>query len=99
MPCGWSTRPRTPRRHSSPATPRDPCASGSSSTSVSPRDRGGSAAEVLGPVCRHALAVRTRFAQLALALGAGFAVALSLPPWGFWPLAVVGVALLELSEG
>jgi apolipoprotein N-acyltransferase len=34
-----------------------------------------------------------------LALGAGFLVALSLPPWGFWPLAIVGVALFEVSLG
>ena len=31
--------------------------------------------------------------EAALALGAGFLVALSMPPWGFWPLAFVGVAL------
>ena len=37
--------------------------------------------------------------QGALALGAGFLVALSLPPWGFWPLAFVGVALFEVSLG
>jgi apolipoprotein N-acyltransferase len=41
----------------------------------------------------------TRLAQLALAFGGGFVVALAMPPWGFWPLAIVGVALLELSEG
>jgi apolipoprotein N-acyltransferase len=34
-----------------------------------------------------------------LALGAGFCVALSLPPWGFWPLAIVGVMLFEVSLG
>lgn len=33
------------------------------------------------------------------ALGAGVLVALSLPPWGFWPLAIVGVALFETSLG
>jgi apolipoprotein N-acyltransferase len=38
-------------------------------------------------------------AQLALALGAGFLVALAMPPWGFWPLAVVGVVLFELAQG
>ena len=27
------------------------------------------------------------------ALGSGFLVALSLPPWGFWPLALIGVSL------
>ena len=26
-------------------------------------------------------------------------MALSLPPWGFWPLAFVGVALFEVSLG
>lgn len=35
----------------------------------------------------------------ALALGAGLLVALSLPPWGFWPLAIVGIALFEISLG
>src|SRR5215207_10194695 len=34
-----------------------------------------------------------------LALGAGLLVALSLPPWGFWPLAFLGVALFEVSLG
>lgn len=34
-----------------------------------------------------------------LALGAGFLVALSLPPWGFWPLAFVGVALFHVALG
>lgn len=37
--------------------------------------------------------------EAALALGSGLLVALSLPPWGFWPLAVVGVALFEVSLG
>jgi len=35
----------------------------------------------------------------AFALGAGFTVALSLPPWGWWPLAFVGVALFEVALG
>jgi apolipoprotein N-acyltransferase len=35
----------------------------------------------------------------ALSLGAGFCVALSMPPWGLWPLAIVGVALFEVSLG
>lgn len=35
----------------------------------------------------------------ALALGAGFLVALSLPPWGFWPLGIIGVMLFEISLG
>jgi apolipoprotein N-acyltransferase len=34
-----------------------------------------------------------------LALGSGLLVALSLPPWGFWPLAIVGVMVFELSLG
>lgn len=38
-------------------------------------------------------------ARAALALGAGFCVALSLPPWGWWPLAFVGVALFEVALG
>ena len=42
---------------------------------------------------------RARWAALLLALGAGFLVALSLPPWGWWPLAVVGVALFEVALG
>jgi apolipoprotein N-acyltransferase len=32
-----------------------------------------------------------------LALGAGVAVALSLPPWGWWPLAFLGVALFSVA--
>jgi apolipoprotein N-acyltransferase len=32
----------------------------------------------------------------AASLGAGALVALSLPPWGWWPLAFVGIALLDL---
>jgi len=35
----------------------------------------------------------------AKAVGGGVAVALSLPPWGFWPLAFVGIALFESSLG
>lgn len=38
-----------------------------------------------------------RVARPALALGAGASVALSLPPWGFWPLAFVGIALFDLT--
>jgi apolipoprotein N-acyltransferase len=44
-------------------------------------------------------AIRRRVACPALALGAGFLVALSMPPWGFWPLAFVGIALFELALG
>src|SRR4051794_28800281 len=35
----------------------------------------------------------------ALAIGGGFLVALSLPPWGIWPLAFLGIAMFELSLG
>jgi apolipoprotein N-acyltransferase len=35
----------------------------------------------------------------ALAIGGGLLVALSLPPWGFWPLAFLGIAMFELSLG
>lgn len=44
-------------------------------------------------------ALLKKYANAALALGAGFAVALSLPPWGFWPLAFIGVVLFEVSLG
>lgn len=33
--------------------------------------------------------------RLLAALGAGALVAVSLPPWGWWPLAFVGIAVLE----
>lgn len=35
----------------------------------------------------------------ALALGAGFVVALALPPWGWWPLAFVGIGLYVIALG
>jgi apolipoprotein N-acyltransferase len=35
----------------------------------------------------------------AIAIGAGVSVALSLPPWGIWPLAFVGIAMFEMSLG
>jgi len=35
----------------------------------------------------------------ALAIGGGLSVALSLPPWGIWPLAFLGIAMFELSLG
>lgn len=38
-------------------------------------------------------------ASAALAIGAGLGVALSLPPWGIWPLAFIGIALFEMSLG
>jgi apolipoprotein N-acyltransferase len=41
----------------------------------------------------------TRFAKLALALGGGFLVALAMPPWGWWPLAFIGIALFEIALG
>ncbi len=44
-------------------------------------------------------ALRDRAARPALALGAGVLVALSLPPWGWWPLALIGVAGFELALG
>ena len=37
--------------------------------------------------------------QAALALGGGFLVALALPPWGWWPLAFVGIAVFEIALG
>jgi apolipoprotein N-acyltransferase len=43
--------------------------------------------------------LHARIARPALALGAGTLVALSMPPWGFWPLAVVGVVLFEIALG
>ncbi len=36
---------------------------------------------------------------VTLPLLAGFCLAASVPPWGFWPLAFVGFALLDLSIG
>lgn len=40
-----------------------------------------------------------RYWYLPAALVGGLLVALSMPPWGFWPLAFVGVAVLELTVG
>ncbi|MEL6890742.1 MAG: apolipoprotein N-acyltransferase [Actinomycetota bacterium] len=37
--------------------------------------------------------IADRVALPALSLGSGALVALSLPPWGWWPLAIVGIAL------
>jgi apolipoprotein N-acyltransferase len=45
------------------------------------------------------LTLRARLARPALALGAGALVALAMPPWGFWPLAVIGVMLFEITLG
>jgi apolipoprotein N-acyltransferase len=44
-------------------------------------------------------ALHERLARPALALGAGTLVALSMPPWGFWPLAIIGVMLFEVALG
>jgi len=38
-----------------------------------------------------------RYGRWSVALVGGLLVAFSMPPWGFWPLAFVGVALLELA--
>ena len=35
----------------------------------------------------------------ALAIGGGLSVALSLPPWGIWPLGFLGIAMFEMSLG
>ena len=43
--------------------------------------------------------LHVRLAQPVLALGAGALTAFSLPPWGFWPLAIVGVTLFDISLG
>lgn len=43
--------------------------------------------------------LHARLARPALALGAGALTAFSLPPWGFWPLAIVGVILFEACLG
>jgi len=39
------------------------------------------------------------FRPALLASGGGLLVALSLPPWGFWPLALVGIAMFETALG
>jgi apolipoprotein N-acyltransferase len=43
--------------------------------------------------------VRERIARPALSLGSGVLVALAMPPWGFWPLAVAGVVLFDVALG
>lgn len=40
-----------------------------------------------------------RWRQPALALGGGVMVASAMPPWGFWPLAFVGIVVFELAIG
>jgi apolipoprotein N-acyltransferase len=51
------------------------------------------------PAERPARSIGDRIARPALALGSGTLVALSMPPWGFWPLAIIGVALFEVALG
>ena len=46
---------------------------------------------------RRLRAAAGRPRHLVLAVGGGLLVALSTPPWGFWPLAFVGVVLLEVA--
>ncbi len=43
--------------------------------------------------------LRSRIARPSLALFGGFLIALSLPPWGWWPLAFAGVIAFEVSLG
>jgi apolipoprotein N-acyltransferase len=43
--------------------------------------------------------VRSRPTRPAAALAGGVLVALSMPPWGWWPLAFVGVVVFELVLG
>ena len=114
-PCGSSTRPRCRLPPCSPAIHRARSASGSSSISTWRHDRHCVPRPRRPLVAAHSLALarshrrkgapltattrRARWAALLLALGAGFLVALSLPPWGWWPLAVVGVVLFEVALG
>lgn len=37
--------------------------------------------------------------RIALALGCGFAMALSMPPWGWWPLSILAVVGLDIAIG
>ncbi len=53
----------------------------------------------VGPLPTGRRPLHERLARPALALGAGALVALSMPPWGFWPLAIVGVMLFEVALG
>ena len=43
--------------------------------------------------------MKTWLPPTALALGGGFLVALALPPWGWWPLAFVGIVAFEVALG
>ncbi|WP_116999868.1 apolipoprotein N-acyltransferase [Desertimonas flava] len=57
---------------------------------------------VRAPVLTEAGRAGSRFpavTRYALAALGGLAAALSLPPWGWWPLSFVGVALLEVGLG
>ena len=47
----------------------------------------------------HDRSLADRAARPLLALGASALTALSLPPWGFWPLAFVGIVLFEVTLG
>lgn len=48
---------------------------------------------------REGSSLHERIARPSLALGSGTLIALSMPPWGFWPLAFVGVMLFEITLG
>jgi apolipoprotein N-acyltransferase len=43
--------------------------------------------------------LRDRVARPALTLLAGALVGFAMPPWGFWPLAIIGVMLFEIALG
>src|SRR6266511_2656856 len=96
MTSGSSTRRAPAHSPFSLATLRARPASGSSSSPSSPAPehqallpaRADDPAEVAPPPRRDVKA------GLA-AVGAGALVALSLPPWGWWPLAFVGIAVLD----
>ena len=53
--------------------------------------------ERLGPARRRAIigGVMQRFLTALGCVGTGVLLAAALPPWGWWPLAFVGVALLD----
>jgi apolipoprotein N-acyltransferase len=42
--------------------------------------------------------IQSPYAAVGVAAAGGLAVALAMPPWGFWPLAFVGAALLDLAS-
>ena len=46
-----------------------------------------------GSTVRRSCFVKKRLLTLLLGLIAGFLICASLPPWGWWPLAIVGIAL------